>query len=150
MTVLSKVLFASFIGTLLLLIEFLAATYFSPLVNPSDTYGDGEVQELSGFLRADGVDVPEIFLVPTNKTINASAYGLYQYCPTAWTMPGIIWALPEGEHSYYAIGHEMAHQVIFKKYPDFDGDQHDLVEFKQWEICLVASAKFHYNLCSVM
>jgi len=137
--------------TILFMVDTCSTTFFS-FPYSGEAYATDEVKELSGFIRSEGVDISPVELELTDKkcAINDSM-GL---SPCAWTSfyktSGVIWVRKECSQSYYVIGHEMAHQVIYNKYPDFDGDHHTLLEFRQWEACLVASAKFHYNLCSVM
>lgn len=146
------VFFAVWVIVFLGCIDVLANTFFSDILNPGEGYMDGEVQELSGFIRADGVDIPPVqAVVSEDEYPIADSLGYRSY---AWTSSfgnyGVVWAHTGHTNSYYILAHEMAHQVIFKKYPDFEGDQHDFLEFRQWEACLTASSKFHSNLCGMM
>jgi hypothetical protein len=117
----------------------------------SNEYTDAEVQELSSFIRELGIDIPAIQTTITKQNISALGSDGEEYSPCAWTTSdGKVFIHPECSDSYCVIGHEMAHQVLFEKYPELTGDHHSLLVFKQWEFCLAASAKFHTNLCKIM
>jgi hypothetical protein len=149
---LSWVFFVLWCGVFFSILDVGADTFFSDLINPNKLYADGEVQELSEFLRSNGVDVPPIRVVVSEDEYPFADVVGYQ--PYAWTSSfgsyGVIWVRSGHTNSFYMLAHEMAHQVMFSKYPNLEGDQHFMLEFLQWEVCLTASSKYHVNLCGMM
>jgi hypothetical protein len=146
------IFFVLWCGVFFSILDIGASTFFSDLINPNELYADGEVQELSGFLRSNGVDVPPIQVVVSEDEYPfADVVGYRNY---AWTSSfgnyGVIWVRPNHTNSFYIMAHEMAHQAMFSKYPDLEGDHHYMLEFRQWEACLTASSKYHVNLCGMM
>ena len=131
------------------------------ILEPNEIYAQETVDEMNNYAKECGINMPHNIKVEVRSTIDwleLSGSDNDHSLPNAYiifppiknkTLSSRIIVLPRCSHKTSTLSHEVAHQIMWSKGYIIE-DHHQMVEFHQWQICLLMSKKLDTNICKMV